>query len=139
MQIHGLSKCGHKWYLPSELCYEEEDFDFAVAVDNNGNLFDSYLIELVPYRDVIEEPVKVPVKLINNFLQFDFQNFRIKMYPVGEAMNYSGDLHHPDFQFSLRKIEFRPTNIDDLIFEETSHIIIGCNPDDYREETWQKK
>jgi len=135
MLIHGLSQCGHKWYLPSELDYEEELQDFAVAVDENGNLFDSYLIELVPYQnDELGEPVKIPVKKINNYLQFDFQNFRVKLFVTGDSMNYSGHSHHPDFQFLLKKIEFKPETIPDLIFEETSYIIIGCNPDGYEEE-----
>lgn len=133
MLIHGLSQCGHNWYLPSELEHEEEEQDFAVAVDENGDLFDSYLIELVPYRnDELGDPVKIPVKKLNNhLLQFDFQNFRIKMFTTGESMNYSGDSLHPDFEFLLKKIEFKPNIIPDLIFEETSYIIIGCNPDGY--------
>lgn len=134
MFIHGLLQRNEKWFSPSEIEEDDDDDyqDFAVPVDANGNFFDTYEIELVSYKNSkLGNSIKIKVDRIENRLQFDFHNFRIRMFPIGTPMKYSGELHHPDFAYSMVKIEFYPPEIDDLLFEETSHLIIGCNVEEY--------
>ena len=133
MLIHGMTQCGEKWYIPIELDHDDDDHSLVVPVNNDGQLFDSYEIELVPYRKKkLGEPIRVIVKKVNDFLQFDFYNFRAKLVVIGDPMTYSGGLSHPDFVHQMAKVEIVPQRIDDLIFEETSYLIIGCNSDEYK-------
>jgi hypothetical protein len=135
MLIHGMTQCGEKWYCPTELDHDDDDHSLAVPVDEHGQLFDSYEIELVPYRKKkLGEPIRVNVQKVKDFLQFDFYNFRVRLALTGIPMKYSGGLVHPDFVYQMSKVEMIPPGIDDLIFEETSFLILGCDSDEYELE-----
>jgi hypothetical protein len=127
MLVHGLALCGEVLYAPAEIGYDAKE-ELVVPVDENGNFFNSYDLEVVRYRkNKLSDPQIVKVNKVNDYLVFDLDNFRVKLVASSNTIKYNGRLTHADFKHKFIIVTPVSNGIDDLIFEETGYVLVGCD------------